>query len=113
MAQRSTPKATSESVRAAAESLSNSSPFDQICTDWQWEPPSNWVRIATIDMHTGGEPLRIYTAGLPPIKGETVLEKRRYFREHYDRIRTGTMWELRGHADMYGAIVTPSVDADP
>jgi trans-L-3-hydroxyproline dehydratase len=65
-----------------------------------------------IEMHTGGEPLRVFTSGLPPIKGDTVLEKRRYFRDHYDHLRTGTMWEPRGHADMYGAVMTPSVDAD-
>lgn len=65
-----------------------------------------------IDMHTGGEPLRVFTSGLPVIEGRTVLEKRRYFREHYDYIRTGTMWEPRGHADMYGAVVLPSLDAD-
>jgi trans-L-3-hydroxyproline dehydratase len=41
-----------------------------------------------------------------------VLEKRRYFREHYDHLRTGLMWEPRGHADMYGAVITPSADAD-
>lgn len=63
-------------------------------------------------MHTGGEPLRVFTSGLPHIKGSSVLEKRRYFREHYDHIRTGTMWEPRGHADMYGAVVTSSLDAD-
>jgi trans-L-3-hydroxyproline dehydratase len=63
-------------------------------------------------MHTGGEPLRVFVAGLPKIEGTTVLEKRRYFRDHYDYIRTGTMWEPRGHADMYGAVITPSVDAD-
>jgi proline racemase len=78
----------------------------------QWRPPAYWNRITTIDMHTGGEPLRVFTAGLPPIEGRTVLEKRRYFREHYDHIRTGTMWEPRGHADMYGAVITRSVDAD-
>lgn len=77
-----------------------------------WQPPAHWQKITTIDMHTGGEPLRVYTSGLPPIKGETVLEKRRYFREHFDYIRTGTLWEPRGHADMYGAIITPSTDAD-
>jgi trans-L-3-hydroxyproline dehydratase len=49
---------------------------------------------------------------VPPIEGRTVLEKRRYFSEHYDHIRKGTMWEPRGHADMYGAVVTPSLDAD-
>jgi trans-L-3-hydroxyproline dehydratase len=77
-----------------------------------WQPPSHWTRITTIDMHTGGEPLRVFTSGLPPIEGRTVLEKRRYFREHYDHIRTGTMWEPRGHADMYGAVITDSADAD-
>src|SRR5215471_15843081 len=78
----------------------------------RWQPPSEWTRITAIDMHTGGEPLRVFTAGLPPIEGRTVLEKRRYFREHYDHIRKATMWEPRGHADMYGAVITSSLDAD-
>jgi proline racemase len=77
-----------------------------------WRPPEHWTRINTIDMHTGGEPLRVIVDGLPPIEGRTVLEKRRYFREHYDHLRTGLMWEPRGHADMYGAVITPSADAD-
>lgn len=63
-------------------------------------------------MHTGGEPLRVIIDGLPPIEGRNVLEKRRYFREHYDHLRTGLMWEPRGHADMYGAVITSSQDAD-
>lgn len=77
-----------------------------------WRPPEHWTRITTIDMHTGGEPLRVIVDGLPPIEGRNVLEKRRYFREHFDHLRTGLMWEPRGHADMYGAVITPSVDAD-
>src|ERR1044071_6593776 len=77
-----------------------------------WRAPEHWRRITTIDMHTGGEPLRVIIDGLPPIEGQTVLEKRRYFREHYDHLRTGLIWEPRGHADMYGAVITPSVDAD-
>ena len=77
-----------------------------------WRPPERWTRITTIDMHTGGEPLRVIIGGLPPIEGRTVLEKRRFFREHYDHLRTGLMWEPRGHADMYGAVVTSSTDAD-
>ncbi len=63
-------------------------------------------------MHAGGEPLRVIIDGLPPIEGRTVLEKRRYFREHYDHLRTGLMWEPRGHADMYGAVITSSENAD-
>jgi trans-L-3-hydroxyproline dehydratase len=82
----------------------------QILSDWR--PPDHWTRITTIDMHTGGEPLRVVVAGLPPIEGRTVLEKRRYFRDQYDHLRTGLMWEPRGHADMYGAVITPSADAD-
>ena len=58
-------------------------------------------------MHTGGEPLRIITAGLPEIPGKTVLERRRFFRDNLDHIRTGLMWEPRGHADMYGVVLTP------
>jgi trans-L-3-hydroxyproline dehydratase len=77
-----------------------------------WQPPAGWHRIDTIDLHTGGEPLRVIVSGLPPILGRGVLEKRRYFREHYDHIRTGLLWEPRGHADMYGAVVMPSETAD-
>lgn len=72
-----------------------------------FHPPKDWQRITTIDMHTGGEPLRIIIDGLPKIMGDNILEMRRYFKEHFDHIRTGLMWEPRGHADMYGAIITP------
>jgi proline racemase len=80
--------------------------------DWNWRPPTGWTAITTIDMHTGGEPLRVITGGLPKIEGATVLEKRRYFREHYDFLRTGLMFEPRGHVDMYGAVISSSQDAD-
>jgi trans-L-3-hydroxyproline dehydratase len=83
-----------------------------IFQDWDWQAPVAWGRITTVEMHTGGEPLRVYVSGLPSIEGTTVLEKRRFFREHFDYIRKSTMWEPRGHADMYGAVITPSVDAD-
>jgi len=72
----------------------------------KFNPPGNFLRIGTIDMHTGGEPLRILLEGLPEIKGKTILEKRRYFRDNLDYIRTGCMFEPRGHADMYGAVIT-------
>ena len=75
-------------------------------------PPAGALCISTVDMHTGGEPLRIVTDGLPELEGRTVLEKRRYFRERFDHLRTGLMFEPRGHADMYGAVLTRSADAD-
>jgi len=72
-----------------------------------WIAPDHWKCIETIDAHTAGEPLRIFIKGLPEIKGSSVLERRRYFRENYDHLRTSTMFEPRGHADMYGAILIP------
>jgi len=80
--------------------------------DSNWQPSGDFLRISTIDLHTGGEPLRVVRAGLPPLHGNTVLEKRRYFRERYDHLRTGPMFEPRGHADMYGAVMTASTTAD-
>jgi trans-L-3-hydroxyproline dehydratase len=74
-----------------------------------WNPPGDWIRITTIDAHAGGEPLRIITGGLPPIVGDTILERRRYLIQNLDHLRTALMWEPRGHADMYGAILTEPV----
>jgi proline racemase len=71
--------------------------------------PEDWEPIRTIDAHAAGEPLRVIVGGLPPIPGATMLEKRRFAREHLDALRTRLMWEPRGHADMYGAIVTEPV----
>lgn len=75
----------------------------------EWNHPEDWVEIETIDAHTGGEPLRIILSGLPEIKGNTILEKRRYMKENLDYYRTALMFEPRGHADMYGCIITPPV----
>jgi trans-L-3-hydroxyproline dehydratase len=77
-----------------------------------WTPPPEWTRITTLDVHTAGEPLRIITGGFPPIPGSTILEKRRFARENLDHLRTALMWEPRGHADMYGAILTDAVTED-
>ncbi len=78
----------------------------------EWTPPRDWMTINTLDGHTAGEPLRLITGGLPQIPGKSILEKRRYFKQNYDYIRTGLMWEPRGHADMYGAVMTEPVTAD-
>ena len=64
--------------------------------------------ISVIDTHTAGEPTRIVlSSGLPPIPGDTMVEKKRYMMEHLDHIRTLLMHEPRGHKDMFGAIITP------
>jgi trans-L-3-hydroxyproline dehydratase len=70
--------------------------------------------LETVEMHTGGEPVRIVTAGYPAIPGATILAKRRYVREHLDHLRRRLVFEPRGHFDMYGVIpVEPDLpDAD-
>lgn len=80
---------------------------EAVFENWHWNAPEHWLQISTIDTHTGGMPLRIVTGGLPEIKGGTLLEKRRYFMENFDSIRSGLLREPRGHADMYGAILLP------
>ena len=77
-----------------------------------WEPPVDWLKITTIDCHTEGEPFRVITGGYPELRGDTILARRRYAMGHLDHLRTALMWEPRGHADMYGCIVTPSVSAE-
>ena len=73
---------------------------------------SNWLRLTTIDAHTAGEPLRIITGGWPPPEGRTILEKRRFLREHHDHLRRLLMYEPRGHADMYGCLLTAPTTPD-
>lgn len=74
-----------------------------------WAAPADWQIIVTIDAHTAGEPLRIVLSGLPTLQGETILARRQFMKKHHDKLRTALMWEPRGHADMYGCIVTPPV----
>jgi len=74
-----------------------------------WNPPADWLRITSLDCHAAGEPLRIITGGWPELPGRTILQRRRYQREHYDPLRRAVIFEPRGHADMYGCILTPPV----
>lgn len=65
-------------------------------------------------MHTGGEPLRVITEGYPEIQADSLLDYRRQLKLSHDHLRTALMFEPRGHADMYGALVLPPFveDAD-
>ena len=68
--------------------------------------------IRTIDAHAAGEPLRLIVDGFPPAQGTTMLERREWLRESHDDLRTALMLEPRGHADMYGALLTEPERAD-
>ncbi|MER8382543.1 MULTISPECIES: proline racemase family protein [unclassified Mesorhizobium] len=63
------------------------------------------MTLTVVDMHTGGEPLRIVTGGYPDIPKGTILERRAYVRDHLDHLRKILMFEPRGHYDMYGALL--------
>jgi proline racemase len=67
------------------------------------------IRIRTLDAHAAGEPLRLILEGFPAIRGNTMLEKREHVRRHHDALRRALMLEPRGHADMYGALLTEPV----
>jgi proline racemase len=69
------------------------------------------TRITTTDYHTGGEPFRIVTGGVPALEGRTVPERRRWAGAKLDDVRQLLVNEPRGHADMYGGFVTPPNDA--
>ncbi len=79
---------------------------------FDWNPPSAWQVVQTIDAHTAGEPLRVIVGGMPALAGKTILEKRRFTRENFDHLRKALMWEPRGHADMYGCILTPPLSPE-
>ena len=66
--------------------------------------------IEVDDYHTGGEPFRIITGGVPVLEGATVLARRRFARDNVDWARQLLVNEPRGHADMYGCHVTPPND---
>lgn len=85
--------------------------YQKIRGKTDFSSPQNWLQIKTIDMHTGGEPLRVIVDGFPELQGNSVLEYRRYCRDNYDHLRTALMFEPRGHADMYGCILTPPNDS--
>jgi proline racemase len=67
------------------------------------------LTLKTIDAHAAGEPLRLVVEGFPSPRGKTMLEKRAWVSRHADHLRRALMLEPRGHADMYGAILTEPV----
>ncbi|MDC7997285.1 4-hydroxyproline epimerase [Gilvibacter sediminis] len=63
-----------------------------------------------IDGHTCGNPVRVVTTGHPELKGVTMAEKRLHFLKEFDWIRTGLMFEPRGHDMMSGSFLYPPAD---
>lgn len=63
-----------------------------------------------IDAHTCGNPVRVVKEGGPALVGNNMSEKRQHFLREYDWIRTGLMFEPRGHDMMSGSILYPPHD---
>lgn len=68
------------------------------------------LAVSAVDYHTAGEPFRIVTGGVMPLRGCRILDKRRYAQANLDHIRRLLVFEPRGHADMYGCFVTEPED---
>lgn len=68
--------------------------------------------IHTVESHTEGMPTRVVVGGVGMIPGSTMFERRAYFMEHMDDLRTLLMYEPRGHSAMSGAILQPSTRPD-
>ena len=64
------------------------------------------IVLKTIDAHSGGEPLRLIVDGFPAPRGKSLADRREWAVRHADRVRRVLMMEPRGHADLFGAVLT-------
>ena len=68
--------------------------------------------FSCIDAHTCGNPVRVVMGGGPQLQGGSMSERRQHFLAEFDWIRTGLMFEPRGHDMMSGSILYPPTRAD-
>src|SRR5438105_5957120 len=65
--------------------------------------------LSSIDFPTAGIGMRLLTSGLGHLPGVTIADKRRWFQEHLDHLRTGLCLEPRGHRSLLIAVMTEPV----
>src|SRR3989449_7381918 len=65
--------------------------------------------IGTIDFHTAGIGMRLLPSGSGRLPGSTITDKRRWFQEHLDDLRTGLCLEPRGHRSLLIAVMTEPI----
>lgn len=66
----------------------------------------------SIDGHTAGNPVRLVAGGAPLLRGGSMSERRADFQARFDWIRTGLMFEPRGHDMMSGGFLYPPTRHD-
>ncbi len=68
--------------------------------------------FSCVDAHTCGNPVRVVVEGAPQIEGATASERRQDFIARFDWVRTGLMFEPRGHDMMSGSVLYASTRDD-
>ena len=68
--------------------------------------------FSCVDAHTCGNPVRVVMGGGPQLHGASMSERRQHFLAEFDWIRTGLMFEPRGHDMMSGSILYPPTRPD-
>lgn len=69
--------------------------------------------LDAVDVHVGGDLHRIVLDGLLPIKGESVLERMHFLRDHADGLRKILLDEPRGgHPSLFADVVVPPSHPD-
>jgi len=66
--------------------------------------------FSCLDGHTAGNPVRLVIGGAPILAGSSMSERRQDFQARFDWIRTGLMFEPRGHDMMSGGFLYPPCD---
>lgn len=65
--------------------------------------------INCVETHSG-EPMRVVTGGVAPLKGNSVYEQMVYLREHDDALRKFLLREPRGYPPLCCNILVPPKD---
>jgi proline racemase len=63
--------------------------------------------ITAVDVHAGGEPGRVITAGLPNVPGETMFAKMEHLRDNEDWLRKVMLREPRGYPALCCNLILP------
>ena len=65
------------------------------------------ILLSFVDSHTGGEPTRLVTGGLPSFGSGAVAEQATVFARDYDHYRRAIVNEPRGNDVLVGAVLVP------